>query len=519
MAKLKLNLRPVRRDESPFARLDSAASGRSGGPETAQADRMKTNSASAAYPGASAEAMTSANGKSGGNESADPFGVPSYSARSSGPNAAPSLSKKGASAAAAGNGNTGSEVTDVYTDLYGKLREYGVTSIPTLAEFIELMEKTLRPSVDEAISERTNTARANMAEMDADAYSRGMGGSSYLSSVKERERAGAASDVMTLEQKYSSSVADRLCKAVDSMREMESDISKTRMKLEAEKEAAEAERAYKEKKAKEDREYAEEKARKDREYAEKKAKEDREYAEQKEREKRAYAEEKEKKDREYAEEKAKKEREAKLKETEAKAKAQSDLADKKARSAMELQKEKGRQAEKLAKLKAAAAAAAAAAKKAAAKTSSGSAKNSKSTKNKSSGSGKTNTSAKTSEKGSEAKYGHNKNGSYFDGKWYSGDYSYLKKDKYTYVDYSNYLKGLTASERYLFFTSDKREWRMRRWQVQYNIPQSDYKDLYDAYMPGTKTASKPKTKSAVKAQKGGKSAAKKGGGKWQETPY
>ena len=85
-------------------------------------------------------------------------------------------------------------------------------------------------------------------------------------------------------------------------------------------------------------------------------------------------------------------------------------------------------------------------------------------------------------------YGHNKNGSYFDGKWYAGDYSYLTSSA-TYNQYASYLKGLSPSERYLFFTSDQRTWRLRRWQVQYNLPQSDYNDLYSEFMTGGGSAS------------------------------
>ena len=75
-------------------------------------------------------------------------------------------------------------------------------------------------------------------------------------------------------------------------------------------------------------------------------------------------------------------------------------------------------------------------------------------------------------------WGHNKNGAYFDGVWYEGDFSYLEHSA-GFREYSTYIMGLTPGQRYLLFTSNKREWRMRRWQMQYNLTQADYNDLYE----------------------------------------
>ena len=46
-----------------------------------------------------------------------------------------------------------------------------------------------------------------MAELDADAYSRGMGGSTYLSSMKKREYDSIARDIARLESDYSAELA------------------------------------------------------------------------------------------------------------------------------------------------------------------------------------------------------------------------------------------------------------------------------------------------------------------------
>ena len=239
-----------------------------------------------------------------------------------------------------------STISDFYNRLYEKLRAYGITDIPSFNELYGLFESFLRPAIDAAILERQRAGRANAAQLDADAYARGMGGSSYLSSMKARENANVASDVMALEGKYSASMAEYLYKALETMQKIESELAKTRMTLAA--------------------------------------------------------------------------------------------------------------------------------------------AHSGSSSGKSSGShgrsGKTGGSS--TQETDTVPYGHNKNGAYFDGVWYDGDFSYLDKD-YTYTDYARYLNGLSPSERYLFFTSDSREWRIRRWQVQYNLPQVDYMDLYASYMPSS----------------------------------
>ena len=239
-----------------------------------------------------------------------------------------------------------STISDFYNRLYQKLRAYGITNIPSFNELYGLFESFLRPAIDAAILERQRAGRANAAELDADAYARGMGGSSYLSSMKARENANVASDVMALEGKYSASMAEYLYKALETMQKIESELAKTRMTLAA---------------------------------------------------------------------------------------AHSGSSSGRSSSG------RGR-------------------------------------------SGKTG--AGETQETNAVPYGHNKNGAYFDGVWYDGDFSYLDKD-YTYADYARYLNGLSPSERYLFFTSDSREWRIRRWQVQYNLAQVDYMDLYASYMPST----------------------------------
>lgn len=241
-----------------------------------------------------------------------------------------------------------SSFSEFYDRLLKKLNSYGITGIPGFDELYGLIESFLRPAIDAAIAERNRAGRKNLAELDADAYARGMGGSSYLSSVKAREQDAAASDVMALEGKYTQAVGEYLYKALSEMQKLEADISKLRMSLAA---------------------------------------------------------------------------------------------------------SSGR--------------------------SSGRSAGGSSADSVSSGNGE-NDLRINSELG-YVPYGHDKRGAFFDGVWYDGDFSYFEKS-YNYSDYANYLEGLTPSERYLFFTSNSNEWRRRRWQVQYNLPQVDYLDLVARFM-------------------------------------
>lgn len=253
--------------------------------------------------------------------------------------------------------------SEFYDRLLNRLNSYGITGIPGFDELYGLIESFLRPAIDAAIAERNRTGRKNLAELDADAYARGMGGSSYLSSVKAREQDAAASDVMALEGKYTQAVGEYLYKALSEMQKIEADMSKLRMTLSASHHSGSGSGGY----------------------------------------------------------------------GSGSSSGSSDASDPRLNSQY-----------------------------------------------------------------GYAPYGHDKHGAYFDGVWYEGDFSYFDKD-YTYADYANYLEGLSPSERYLFFTSNAYEWRRKRWQVQYNLPQVDYLELVARFMRTGMTGGSP----------GGN-----GGGKW-----
>ncbi len=82
----------------------------------------------------------------------------------------------------------------------------------------ETIRNWIRPAYEQAIeNRRAQTERIN-AELDADAWSRGMGESTYLTDVKERQLRGEARDVDALESNYASALAGHL---YDAMKEQQ----------------------------------------------------------------------------------------------------------------------------------------------------------------------------------------------------------------------------------------------------------------------------------------------------------
>ena len=64
------------------------------------------------------------------------------------------------------------------------------------------------------------------AELDADAWSRGMGESTYLTDVKDRQMRSEAQDVGTLESNYASTLAGHLYDAMKSQQEAKVEVDK-----------------------------------------------------------------------------------------------------------------------------------------------------------------------------------------------------------------------------------------------------------------------------------------------------
>ena len=105
---------------------------------------------------------------------------------------------------------------------------------PQLISYTPLDEKTLaerisavlRPMYDRAIAAIFQGNKRADAELDADAISRGMGSSTYVTDVKRRQDNAAADDVRELESEYGARMADQLNKAMEGERDRQFEVDK-----------------------------------------------------------------------------------------------------------------------------------------------------------------------------------------------------------------------------------------------------------------------------------------------------
>lgn len=93
--------------------------------------------------------------------------------------------------------------------------DYQPQSAPSLQA---QLEAGLRPGVDQAIKTRQEQTLKNRAELDADAYARGMGKSTYVTDVKDRQMEYEADDIAAMEGQYSATLAQLLMDAVEKER-------------------------------------------------------------------------------------------------------------------------------------------------------------------------------------------------------------------------------------------------------------------------------------------------------------
>lgn len=114
-----------------------------------------------------------------------------------------------------GGNSYGTAAANTFGSFYNDaLSMIGVPSVrvemPSRASVEKDVAASLRPATDRAIGERRDMAETNMAELDADAAARGMGASTYVTSMKGREMSESESDVAMLESGYAAALAERV---------------------------------------------------------------------------------------------------------------------------------------------------------------------------------------------------------------------------------------------------------------------------------------------------------------------
>ncbi len=112
---------------------------------------------------------------------------------------------------------------EAFEAIYEKARK---EHAPQLISYTPLDERTLaerigavlRPVYEKAIAAVFRGNRHADAELDADAISRGMGSSTFVTDVKRRQDSAAADDAKELESEYGAKLADQLNKAMEGER-------------------------------------------------------------------------------------------------------------------------------------------------------------------------------------------------------------------------------------------------------------------------------------------------------------
>lgn len=122
-------------------------------------------------------------------------------------------------------GAPGQGGTDLFTRYYqtilGQLQVPTINlNIPSADAVRQQWQDALRPSLDAAISRRQSASQSIRAELDADAVSRGMGSSTYVSSLKERESAEAQDDIDELQAQYGATLAERIATSLQAYEQM-----------------------------------------------------------------------------------------------------------------------------------------------------------------------------------------------------------------------------------------------------------------------------------------------------------
>lgn len=109
------------------------------------------------------------------------------------------------------------QIPEAYSQLLDKLQANLVSKTETLnydpmsaSTLKSAIAKALRPSYDKAIETRNRTAATNRAMIDADAAARGIGASTWVTDVKNRQNDAAASDIANLESDYSAKLYENL---------------------------------------------------------------------------------------------------------------------------------------------------------------------------------------------------------------------------------------------------------------------------------------------------------------------
>ena len=107
-------------------------------------------------------------------------------------------------------------LSGMVNDLYKRFQPQEITyDAKSEEEIRSAIAEWLRPGYDKAIANRQEQTQANKANLDADAIARGMGASTYVTDVKNRQQNAESSDIASLEADYGSVLSKYVLDSVD----------------------------------------------------------------------------------------------------------------------------------------------------------------------------------------------------------------------------------------------------------------------------------------------------------------
>ena len=130
------------------------------------------------------------------------------------------LATPASSSGGSGSGSGGQDEADILSGLISEMYErfapqeidYNAKSEDEIRSSISAW---LRPSYEQAITTRKEQTLTNKANLDADAIARGMGASTYVTDVKNRQQNAESSDIATMESDYGATLAKYVSEGVE----------------------------------------------------------------------------------------------------------------------------------------------------------------------------------------------------------------------------------------------------------------------------------------------------------------
>lgn len=138
-----------------------------------------------------------------------------------------SASSGGGASRSANSASDADVLSGYIEDMYSRFAPQEVTyDAKSEEEIRSSISEWLRPSYDQAITNRKEQTLTNKANLDADAIARGMGASTYVTDVKNRQQNAEAKDVASLESDYGATLAKYVSEGVETENERVLEVQK-----------------------------------------------------------------------------------------------------------------------------------------------------------------------------------------------------------------------------------------------------------------------------------------------------